>query len=683
MKPRRLPTLKEFMAQVNLPALPRCSVCGSGDSGPLKFLMKCCRCDVYYHHRCHRPFVSDKELVHRIAASTENNLDEGMESWVCASCKNGHHTNPTHPKGKPKEVEVISLLSDDEDDDISIISPPPSRPQTSQSRFASTRTASSRTLPTPNPSRSSTSLPTTRPPTPPIKRESAPLQPHTPPRAAPIHQHQPLPPTHRPDLSHQPSSNSAPNPFIPAKRKTPSHNDPPSNPPSNPIAPPSAIPSTSNIMTPPTSNHPSISPSHRLSSHPSPTSSSSHTVPTTNYHPRTSPTRVPPTSHPLPSRPEHNFNPPHLDLRSPKRFKSTHHSSLRITSQYNQQNRRWDQGERVSRGRGSSFSRRAKRPRNERRPTRRDTEILRPTFGDKETQASNSPAQPPPPPPPLDLRKLISQLRLSGKLDEKGESEKLMMEVLNPGLRAEVGQEVGFEEAGVDGDGDEDEPRLGAPTIVSEPVKDLGSIPHPLPDEDDDDDLYGPEIPESEFEFGEVGVGGGGEGRRGGSVRVGVGERRGEVGLLTPDSMSPRPWGGKGRVEREVKDGGNMEEKRAKEKEKRVKEKREKKPRLLGVILQEHFAKQAAARPLPSKLSSHTVPASLESETREGNELAGLGGDLGGGGGGGDGDGVAVRRKGRAKKLSKRRRREREERGDEVLVGWGLRKVDHAGGGGD
>jgi len=63
-------------------------------------LLCCCECRKHWHHRCHIPPVEDGELVRRLRATNDNDIDNGLDGWACRRCLR------TAGKGKPaKTVE--------------------------------------------------------------------------------------------------------------------------------------------------------------------------------------------------------------------------------------------------------------------------------------------------------------------------------------------------------------------------------------------------------------------------------------------------------------------------------------------------------------------------------------------------------------------------------------------------
>ncbi|EGO23965.1 hypothetical protein SERLADRAFT_470519 [Serpula lacrymans var. lacrymans S7.9] len=105
-----------------------CVRCDLSHSGPPAFLLTCSECRRAWHHRCHVPPVEDAELIQRIRATTEHDIDNGLEKWVCKRCKKN--------KGKvPAQREMSSSSSG----------------QTSVTMVASERSASMQSLKYPEP----------------------------------------------------------------------------------------------------------------------------------------------------------------------------------------------------------------------------------------------------------------------------------------------------------------------------------------------------------------------------------------------------------------------------------------------------------------------------------------------------------------------------------------------------
>lgn len=68
-------------------APPRCLRCGKPDSSPRRFLLTCFSCARSWHHRCHIPPVTDRELISRLKA-TLHNYANSLSGWRCRRCTN-------------------------------------------------------------------------------------------------------------------------------------------------------------------------------------------------------------------------------------------------------------------------------------------------------------------------------------------------------------------------------------------------------------------------------------------------------------------------------------------------------------------------------------------------------------------------------------------------------------------
>ncbi|KAH9969842.1 hypothetical protein BC827DRAFT_1163234 [Russula dissimulans] len=64
-----------------------CNRCKTTSSDPFNFLLSCSDCGKKWHHRCHIPPLSDLELVALIRATNDNDVDNGLDSWIGRCCK--------------------------------------------------------------------------------------------------------------------------------------------------------------------------------------------------------------------------------------------------------------------------------------------------------------------------------------------------------------------------------------------------------------------------------------------------------------------------------------------------------------------------------------------------------------------------------------------------------------------
>ncbi|KAN0129505.1 hypothetical protein V8E53_012687 [Lactarius tabidus] len=64
-----------------------CNRCKGTTTNPHNFLLSCSECDKRWHHRCHIPPLSDAELTALIRATNDNDIDNGLSSWIGRCCK--------------------------------------------------------------------------------------------------------------------------------------------------------------------------------------------------------------------------------------------------------------------------------------------------------------------------------------------------------------------------------------------------------------------------------------------------------------------------------------------------------------------------------------------------------------------------------------------------------------------
>ncbi|KAI0301103.1 hypothetical protein B0F90DRAFT_1588016, partial [Multifurca ochricompacta] len=64
-----------------------CNRCNGTSSNPYNFLLSCSECGKNWHHRCHIPPLSDQELTALIRATNDNDVDNGLTSWIGRCCK--------------------------------------------------------------------------------------------------------------------------------------------------------------------------------------------------------------------------------------------------------------------------------------------------------------------------------------------------------------------------------------------------------------------------------------------------------------------------------------------------------------------------------------------------------------------------------------------------------------------
>ncbi|KAG2015878.1 hypothetical protein CC2G_009101 [Coprinopsis cinerea AmutBmut pab1-1] len=81
-----------------------CIVCKQNTHSAKRFPLTCRLCRSVYHHRCHKPPVSDQELLSMIGAAEDP--EKGLGGWRCDTCSR-HRA--------PKSPEVIEISEDEEE----------------------------------------------------------------------------------------------------------------------------------------------------------------------------------------------------------------------------------------------------------------------------------------------------------------------------------------------------------------------------------------------------------------------------------------------------------------------------------------------------------------------------------------------------------------------------------------
>ncbi|KAH9485244.1 hypothetical protein JR316_0002151 [Psilocybe cubensis] len=155
-----------------------CVSCNSADSSIRRFLLRCDTCSSLWHHRCHKPPVSDPELIAIIARFNEEKKAGKLNPafvWRCGSCSAPaaklqaalpkrdirqdstplpSSSNPAKPPEKHRSIAI-----DDDDDEIVIIENPPKQvSSTKQVKFSHKSSNASRDFRDPTAGTSSTSL---------------------------------------------------------------------------------------------------------------------------------------------------------------------------------------------------------------------------------------------------------------------------------------------------------------------------------------------------------------------------------------------------------------------------------------------------------------------------------------------------------------------------------------------
>lgn len=103
-----------------------CTRCHKTHSGPQSFLLTCFGCEKTWHHRtrypqavtncltksivgCHQPPVPDSELVARIKAFTDGDIENGLDGWTCRRCVKrrgkGREIYPDQIDVKPNDLQ--------------------------------------------------------------------------------------------------------------------------------------------------------------------------------------------------------------------------------------------------------------------------------------------------------------------------------------------------------------------------------------------------------------------------------------------------------------------------------------------------------------------------------------------------------------------------------------------------
>ncbi|KAI0357390.1 hypothetical protein OH77DRAFT_1588304 [Trametes cingulata] len=71
---------------VSAPPKVSCVRCNKNHDTPAAFLMACCKCERAWHHTCHIPPVTEKEIMGRIDADERGKRDAGLSAWQCRRC---------------------------------------------------------------------------------------------------------------------------------------------------------------------------------------------------------------------------------------------------------------------------------------------------------------------------------------------------------------------------------------------------------------------------------------------------------------------------------------------------------------------------------------------------------------------------------------------------------------------
>ncbi|KAI8978830.1 hypothetical protein BD414DRAFT_119640 [Trametes punicea] len=71
---------------VTAPPKTPCVRCSQSHDTPAAFLMACFKCKRAWHHRCHIPPVTEKEIIDRINADEQGKHDAGLAAWQCRVC---------------------------------------------------------------------------------------------------------------------------------------------------------------------------------------------------------------------------------------------------------------------------------------------------------------------------------------------------------------------------------------------------------------------------------------------------------------------------------------------------------------------------------------------------------------------------------------------------------------------
>ncbi|KAN0123611.1 hypothetical protein V8E52_002943 [Russula decolorans] len=88
-----------------------CNRCKGTSSDPFNFLLSCSECGKNWHHRCHIPPLADPELIALIRATNENDVDNGLSSWIGRCCKRKRVRAEAMPEFKCPKASVDSAPS--------------------------------------------------------------------------------------------------------------------------------------------------------------------------------------------------------------------------------------------------------------------------------------------------------------------------------------------------------------------------------------------------------------------------------------------------------------------------------------------------------------------------------------------------------------------------------------------
>ncbi|KAF8160929.1 hypothetical protein B0H34DRAFT_358273 [Crassisporium funariophilum] len=128
-----------------------CVICQKTSSNPMKFLLNCVACQQSWHHRCHRPPVSDKEVIAIIHKYNAEKHQPGARLvWKCGACAKGKRRaeeqgQPAERKDTESKAAVKPLQSNEpiiviDDDDVVVLDEPPKVPN----RAVATKTTKQR-----------------------------------------------------------------------------------------------------------------------------------------------------------------------------------------------------------------------------------------------------------------------------------------------------------------------------------------------------------------------------------------------------------------------------------------------------------------------------------------------------------------------------------------------------------
>ncbi|KAI0286156.1 hypothetical protein BC826DRAFT_101839 [Russula brevipes] len=92
-----------------------CNRCKRTSSDPFNFLLSCCECGKNWHHRCHIPPLGDPELLALIRATNNNDVDNGLSSWIGKCCKRRRAQSQAIPEARTRStpapaVEAVEVL---------------------------------------------------------------------------------------------------------------------------------------------------------------------------------------------------------------------------------------------------------------------------------------------------------------------------------------------------------------------------------------------------------------------------------------------------------------------------------------------------------------------------------------------------------------------------------------------